>query len=122
MACKRADVCMHGVISFILIDLIMQHDYFQKRKQTNLLRVSVKLKHLLICYCKLLKFDMQHDHILKKKSNFIFIWEDYWHQGQNLKKNIFLIWSSGGPFVQRSRTICAILVKGIIRNNSVKLF
>ena len=35
---------------------------------------------------------------------------------------IFLIWSSGGPFVQRSRTICAILVDGIKRNNSVKLF
>ena len=26
------------------------------------------------------------------------------------------------PFVQRSRTICAILVEGIKRNNSVKLF
>ena len=34
---------------------------------------------------------------------------------------IFLIWSSGGPFAQRSRTICAILVDGIMRNNSVKL-
>ena len=35
---------------------------------------------------------------------------------------IFLIWSSGGPFVQRSRSICAILVVGIMRNNSVNLF
>ena len=35
---------------------------------------------------------------------------------------IFLIWSSGGPIVQQSRTICAILVEGIMRNNSVKLF
>ena len=35
---------------------------------------------------------------------------------------IFLIWSSGCPFVQRSETICAILVEGIMRNNSVKLF
>ena len=34
----------------------------------------------------------------------------------------FLIWSSDSPFVQRSVTICAILVKGIMRNNSVKLF
>ena len=33
---------------------------------------------------------------------------------------IFLIWSSGSPFVQWSRTICAILVKGIMSNNSVK--
>ena len=35
---------------------------------------------------------------------------------------IFLIWSSGSPFVQFSGTICAILVKGFIRNKSVKLF
>ena len=35
---------------------------------------------------------------------------------------IFLIWSLGCPFVQRSRTIFAILVEGIMRNNSVKLF
>ena len=34
----------------------------------------------------------------------------------------FLIWSSGSPFVQRSGTICAILVEGIMINNSVKLF
>ena len=34
----------------------------------------------------------------------------------------FLIWSSGSPFVQGSVTICAILVEGIMRNNSVKLF
>ena len=34
---------------------------------------------------------------------------------------IFLIWSSGGPFVQRSGTICAILVEGIMRNNSLNL-
>ena len=33
---------------------------------------------------------------------------------------IFLIWSSGGPYVQGSRTICAILLEGIMRNNSVK--
>ena len=33
---------------------------------------------------------------------------------------IFLIWSSGGPFGQRSGTICAISVDGIMRNNSVK--
>ena len=30
--------------------------------------------------------------------------------------------SFGGPFVQQSGTICAILVEGIMRNNSVKLF
>ena len=36
-------------------------------------------------------------------------------------KNIF-IWSSGGHFVQWGRTISAILVKGIMRNDSVKLF
>ena len=45
---------------------------------------------------------------------------DFWPQGQNLKK--YIIWSSGGPFVQRSGTICTILVKNIIRNHSVKSF
>ena len=35
---------------------------------------------------------------------------------------IFLIWSSGRPFVQRSETICAILVEGIKRNNYVNFF
>ena len=35
---------------------------------------------------------------------------------------IFLILSSSSPFVQRSETICAILVEGIMRNISVKLF
>ena len=33
-----------------------------------------------------------------------------------------LIWSSVSPFVQWSVTICAILVEGIKRNSSVKLF
>ena len=35
---------------------------------------------------------------------------------------IFLIWSSGGPFLKLSGTICAILVEGIMWNNFVKLF
>ena len=35
---------------------------------------------------------------------------------------VFLIWISGSPFVQRSVTICAILVEGIMRNNSVTFF
>ena len=36
--------------------------------------------------------------------------------------NVFLICSSGSSFVQQSGTICAIMVEGIMRNNSVKLF
>ena len=36
--------------------------------------------------------------------------------------NVFLIWSSDSPVVQQSVTMCAILVEGIQRNNSVKLF
>ena len=32
---------------------------------------------------------------------------------------IFLIWSSYRPFVQLSKSICAILVAGTIRNNSL---
>ena len=39
---------------------------------------------------------------------------------QEMSLKIFLIWSSGSPFVQWSRTICAILVTGIMRNSSVK--
>ena len=35
---------------------------------------------------------------------------------------VYLILNYGGPFVQWSKTICAILVKGIIRNNSVNYF
>ena len=34
----------------------------------------------------------------------------------------FLIWSSDNPFVQRTVTICAILVEDISWNNSAKLF
>ena len=45
---------------------------------------------------------------------------DQWYRRCCLK--IFLISSSGSPFVQQSRTICATLVEGIIRNNYVKLF
>ena len=44
---------------------------------------------------------------------------DHWFRSRCLLK-IFLIWSSGSPFVQRSGVICAILVEGIKRNNSVK--
>ena len=30
--------------------------------------------------------------------------------------------SYGSTFVQRSETVCVILVEGVMRNNSVKLF
>ena len=46
---------------------------------------------------------------------------DKWFRRRCLLEK-FLIWGSGGSFVQRSRTICASLVEGIKRNNSVKLF
>ena len=45
---------------------------------------------------------------------------DQWFRRCCLK--IFLIWSSGSPFVQRSGTICAIFIEGIKRNNCLKLF
>ena len=35
---------------------------------------------------------------------------------------IFLIRGSSGPYILQSGTICAVLVEGIKRNNSVKLF
>ena len=47
---------------------------------------------------------------------------DFWPQGRNLKKIYFLSEALAALFVQRSGTICTILAKGIIRNNSVKLF
>ena len=46
---------------------------------------------------------------------------DQWFR-RRCSLKLFLIKSSGSPFVQQSRTVCAILVEGIIRNNSVKLF
>ena len=46
---------------------------------------------------------------------------DQWFR-RRCRLKIFLIWSSSGPFVQQSGTICAILVEGIMRNNSVNLF
>ena len=46
---------------------------------------------------------------------------DQWFKRRCCLK-IFLIWSSGGSFVQRSGTICAILVEDIMSNNSVNLF
>ena len=44
---------------------------------------------------------------------------DQWFRRKCCLK-LFLIWSSGGPFVQWSVTICAILVEGIMDNSSVK--
>ena len=46
---------------------------------------------------------------------------DQWFR-RKWRLKVFLIWSSGSPFVQRGITICAILVNGIMRNNSMKLF
>ena len=44
---------------------------------------------------------------------------DQWFRRRCYLK-VFLIWSSGSPFVNQSKTICAILEEGIMRNNSVK--
>ena len=46
---------------------------------------------------------------------------DLWFRWRR-RLNIFLIWSFDCSFVQQSKTICEILVEGIMRNNSVKLF
>ena len=45
---------------------------------------------------------------------------DQWFKRCRLK--IFLISSSSGSFPLQSGTICASLVEGIMRSNSVKLF
>ena len=42
--------------------------------------------------------------------------------GQEMSFKRFLIWSSGGPLVQWSGTIYAILKEGIIGNIHVKLY
>ena len=50
------------------------------------------------------------------------IWNlEQWFK-RRCRSKTFLIWISDSPFVQRSVTIRAILVEGIMRNNSVKLF
>ena len=46
---------------------------------------------------------------------------DQWFR-RRCRLKTFRIWSSGGPFIMWSVTICAILVEGIKRNNSAKLF
>ena len=45
---------------------------------------------------------------------------DQWFRRCHLK--IFHVHSSGSPFILRSGTICAILVEGIMKNISEKLF
>ena len=40
---------------------------------------------------------------------------DQWFR-RKCRLKVFLIWSSGSSFVQRSVTICAILVEGMKRN------
>ena len=46
---------------------------------------------------------------------------DQWFR-RKWRFKVFLIWSSGSPFVQQSVTICAILVEDIMKNYSVQLF
>ena len=46
---------------------------------------------------------------------------DQWFRSR-CRLEIFLIWSSGGTFVQWNGIICAILVNCIMRNHSMKLF
>ena len=97
MVCKRAEHLHAWCHMLHLIDLIMQHDYFQKRKQINLLGVSVRVKHLLICYCKLLQFDMQHDHILKKKL-ILFLYGGFLAPGAEFEKKYISYLELWRPF------------------------
>ena len=55
----------------------------------------------------------------EKQSCEIILICDHWFKRKCCLKE-FLIWSSGIPFDQQSVAICAILVEGIMRNNSVK--
>ena len=45
---------------------------------------------------------------------------DQWLR-RKCRLKVFIIWSFCSPFVQRSFTICEILVEGIIRKRSVEL-
>ena len=56
----------------------------------------------------------------EKQSSEIIMNLDQWFN-RKCRLKVLLIWSSGSPFVQRSVTICAVLVEGIQMNNSVKL-
>ena len=48
------------------------------------------------------------------------IWNlDQWFR-RKCRLKVFLIWSSDSPFVQRSVTICAILVEDTLRKNYEK--
>ena len=85
-----------------------------------MLKLSLELKFL----CENIAFVLNYKY---KKHNFpqLLIGHNYAHLKSgafSLDMSIFLIWSSGSPFVWWSVTICAIFVEGITRNNSVKLF
>ena len=58
---------------------------------------------------------------IMRNNSVIFLNLDQWFR-RRCHFKIFLIWSSGGLFVQQSGTIYAISVEGIMRNNSEKLF
>ena len=58
-------------------------------------------------------------HYAEHLSEIILNLEQWFKRKCSLK--IFLIYSPGGPFVQQSRTVCAVFNKGFVRNNSVKL-
>ena len=59
-------------------------------------------------------------HYEKQSCEFILNLDQWFRRIYRLK--VFTIWSSGSPFVLRSVTIYAILIVGIMRHNSVKLF
>ena len=57
-----------------------------------------------------------------KDISYLELWQPLCSVDWKCHLNVFLIWSSGSPFVWRSVTICATLVEGIKSYNSVKLF
>ena len=72
-------------------------------------------------YQKIIFLISQPKHMLWEQFCEIILNLDQWFR-RKCRLKVFLIWSSDSPFVQRSVTICASLVEGIMRNNSVKLF
>ena len=74
MAICGQNICYRVIVFMILFDLIMQHDYILKTLDFYHLQGSqggrgvMQAKYLAPCCFNLdsLKFDMQHDHVLKK--------------------------------------------------------
>ena len=91
--------------------VVQEEIYFKDIPYLELWRPSCSAEHNHLCNFGKEYYEEQFCEIILNL--------DQWFRRKCLLK-IFLIWSSGGPFVQLGGTICEIWVEGIKRNNSVK--